>query len=615
MCGIAGYVDFSRKVGGNILRPMIDSIAYRGPDSWGEFHSKENIAHLGVRRLRIIDLKKGDQPIKSEDGEIVIVFNGEIYNYKELKKVLIRKGHRFKTESDTEVIVHGYEEFGESYIEKLNGMFTFAIWDNRNRKLILARDRVGIKPLYYFYNDDSLVFGSEPKTILKYPYFKKELNSESLELYFYFGFIPGYTSIYKSIEKVPPGHYLVFKDKKDKRALRKKYFELKTQETENNESLDGILENSVRRQLVSDVPVGVFLSGGLDSSLIAYYISKYKKLKSFSIGFSEPGFDESEHAHYVAKMIGTKHYSVEFGSKDVVPIFEKVVKNLDEPFSDASLIPTFKVNSLASEHVTVVLSGDGGDELFGGYPTYQAHILRNYLQFIPKFFLEKSSKIIDYFPEEFLNLIPLSFKDYSKKRLAKIVLESMRLENPERHWYLMRTFFLGDNLISKKPDLKKLTSILPKEKLGSAKEGQIIDLYTYLVDDFLVKADRASMYNSVEVRVPYLDNEVIDYAFTTKETHVNFLKTKIQLRRLLEKKLPNIAKRPKKGFGIPLEKWLRGDLKEFANSMLENRKIYNYLEKKKVDKLWKEHLDGSVNNSGAIWQLIIFSGWLNNWMS
>jgi asparagine synthase (glutamine-hydrolysing) len=304
MCGIAGFVDSSGKTQGNVLHPMIDSIAYRGPDSWGEFHSKENIAHLGVRRLRIIDLKKGDQPINNEDGEIVIVFNGEIYNYKEIRKFLLKKGHKFKTESDTEVIVHGYEEFGESFIEKLNGMFAFAIWDNRNRKLILARDRVGIKPLYYYHNGDSLVFGSEPKTILRFPNYRKQLNPESLELYFYFGFIPGYTSIYKSINKVPPGYYLIFKDKK---IIKKRYFELETNKTDNNRSLDDILEDSVKRQLVSDVPVGVFLSGGLDSSLVAYYISKYEKLKSFSIGFSESGFDESEYAHYVAKMIGTKH--------------------------------------------------------------------------------------------------------------------------------------------------------------------------------------------------------------------------------------------------------------------------------------------------------------------
>ena len=417
--------------------------------------------------------------------------------------------------------------------------------------------------------------------------------------------------MFKGIKKLLPGHSLTF----DSKGLKiNKYFELSFDKDTQGATLNKLLEKSVKSQLQADVPVGVFLSGGLDSSLVAYYISKFKKLKSFSIGFKEKGFDESEYAHIVAKKIGTKHFSEEFTPKDVVRIFNKISPLLDEPLADASLIPTYKVSELARKHVKVCLSGDGGDELFGGYPTYQAHLMANYLKLVPGS-VRVLSTILKLVPDELVNLIPASFKDYPKKELANIVLKGIEKKNPDRHLYWMRTFFLGDKQLLRKPNISSIEELLPKmHNLDNpATVGQVIDFVTYLRDDFLVKTDRASMFNSLEVRVPYLDNDIIDYAFSTKDKHLDLLQTKIQMRKLLEEKLPEVAKRPKKGFGIPLNSWLKGELKDFAYSKISSRKLYNLIGREKIRNLWKDHQSGKENNSGMIWMLIMLSGWLDNW--
>ena len=591
---------------------MLGEIVYRGPDSEGTFISKDNNAVLGIRRLSIIDLTTGNQPIKNEDGSVVVAYNGEIFNYLNLKEYLIKKGHKFRTKTDTEVIVHLYEEKGVELTGMLNGMFAFSLWDENKQRLLLARDRVGIKPLYYYKKGDLLIYASEVKAILSHPGYKKEVDEEGLNLYGYYGFLPGTKSIFRGITKLLPGHTLGF----SKKGLHiSNYFDLPQEASLDEESLDSLLEKSVTMQLQADVPVGVFLSGGLDSSLIAYYVTKSRKLKSFSIGFKEPGFDESGYAYQVAKKIGTEHYSEEFTPKDVPELFEVISKKLDEPLADASLLPTYKVCQLARKYVKVCLSGDGGDELFAGYPTHQAHLLANYLDRIP-YSGKVLENILDRVPDSFLNLLPLSFKDYPKKRLGKIVLKGLSQKNPARHLFWMRTFFLGENNLFNKPGGSTIDSTIPNlsRVKDPVKKAQIIDFYTYLRDDFLVKTDRASMFNSLEVRVPFLDNDVINYAFSTKLPHASFTKTKIQLRKILEDKLPEIARRPKKGFGIPLEKWLKGPLKDFSYATLDNPKLYNYVEKRKIQRLLSEHNHGKSNNSGAIWQLIVLSGWLTNWV-
>lgn len=611
MCGIAGFVDnSSEKV--KILKRMTDEIIHRGPDSSGEFISIDNKAALGIRRLSIIDLTTGDQPISSEDGSITVVFNGEIYNYKKLKKDLIKKGHKFTTETDTEVLVHLYEDLGEGMTVKLNGMFAFAIWDQNKEKLFIARDRAGIKPLYYYYKDNAFIFGSEIKTILKNPKVSRVIDQDSLKLYGYLGYVPGEYAIFKGIKKLLPGCSLLYS--KGKLKLRR-YFQLKLTEHQEKRSLDELLGDAVKMQLNADVPVGVFLSGGLDSSLIAYYISKVKKLKSFSISFENSRYDESKHAKYVAKRLGTKHYDERFKAKDFKSIFNKVIKKLDEPLSDASLLPTYKVSELARKHVKVALSGDGGDELFGGYPTYQAHMIANYLYFLPDEIINVFISFLSIVPEKLINLIPTSFKDYSKKELGQIVLKGLKMKNPERHFYWMRTFFLGKDNLFGKSSAELLDSLVPETSVieSASMKGQFIDFHSYLRDDFLVKSDRASMFNSLEVRVPFLDNDVIDYAFSKNIKHLSLTDTKIELRKLLKDTLPEIAKRPKKGFGIPLHDWIRNELKEYIYSFLENKKLYYYMNREKIDKLWKEHQTGNVDNSGTLWQLTVLSAWLTNW--
>jgi len=608
MCGIAGYVDFSSKTSPSVLTKMTDEIIYRGPDSSGKYVSKDSIAGLGVRRLRIIDLTTGDQPIKNEDGSIIVIYNGEIYNYKSLRKDLEKRGHKFRTKTDTEILVHGYEEYGLGFILKLNGMFAFALWDDKTQSLLLGRDRAGIKPLYYYVKDGLLIFGSEPKVILAHPLYEKKIDSNALAIYGYFGFLPGEKSMFSGIKKLLPGHTLTLKKSQLKVS---KYFELSSELNVKSENIDELLESAVKSQLVADVPVGIFLSGGLDSSLLAYYVTKFKKLKSFSIGFKEQGFDESRNAHQTAKKIGTEHYSDEFGSKDVTSIYEDIIPKLDEPLADASLFPTYKVSKLARRYVTVALSGDGGDELFGGYPTHQAHLYANLLKNFPIPFL---SGLLESLPESIVNLFPTSFKDYPKKRLANIVLKGVKFNDLERQLFWMRTFFIGGDSLFKKPDISFLSEIVPDlDKFDKNRVGQVVDFHTYLRDDFLVKTDRASMLNSLEVRVPYLDNNVVNWAFSTKEAHLNLFKTKIQLRKLLKDKLPEVAKRPKKGFGIPLKSWLKSDLKNFAREILNSRKLYSYVDKRRVESLWEAHQKGRENNAGAIWMLVMLSGWLDNW--
>ncbi len=604
MCGITGYVNYSSEISKYTLDSMLGEIVYRGPDAIGKFISKSKKAALGIRRLSILDLKTGNQPISNEDGTVTVVFNGEIYNYKKLREQLLKDGHRFRTNSDTEVLVHLYEKYGKKMPKFLNGMFAFAIWDEKKQSLFVARDRTGIKPLYFFSNGKQFVFGSEVKTILKHNSYKKEIDMDVLQLYLSFGYIPGEKSIFKNIHKLSPGHSLTF----SKSGIQKlKYLDLPLSGDEGNVSLDKLIEKSVTLQLQADVPVGVLLSGGLDSSLIAYYIGKVKKLKSFSIGFDEASFDESKHAYAVAKRIGTEHYNETFRSKDVVDIYKAISGKLDEPLADASILPTYKVCKLAREHVKVVLSGDGGDELFGGYPTYQAHIIAEKVKFLPKVLFDSAIAAFD--------LLPASNENYSKKDLATIVLKGIKMPIEERHLYMMQTFFLGQNTVSKKTELKQITKLLPKiDKMEKpSKVGQIIDYHTYLRDDFLIKTDRASMYNSLEVRVPYLDNDIIDFAFSTKKNHVSILKTKILLRELAEKHVPEVAQRPKKGFGIPMAKWMRGDLKDFIYDSLQNKKLEEFVDRKKVNMYWQEHQDMKKNNSGLLWMLVILSGWLNHW--
>ena len=603
MCGIAGYVDFSSETNPLVIKKMTDEIVYRGPDSSGEYVSKDNIAGLGIRRLSIIDLKTGDQPIKNEDGSVIVVFNGEIYGYRHLREDLLKKGHKLKTKSDTEVLVHLYEEYGEDMPKFLNGMFAFAIWDENKQKLFLARDRAGIKPLYYSNFNGIFAFGSEPKTVLSHPKFSKTLNSAALLTYMYFGYLPTEISMFKNVFKLLPGSSLTL----TKSGLKiKKYWRMAFDKF-SDANLDELLDRAVTDQLIADVPVGVFLSGGLDSSLISYYITKHKrKMKSFSISFEQKSYNESDYSFAVAKHLGIEHYVEELKVTEIPILFNKISEKLDEPVADASLIPTYKVSEFARKHVTVALSGDGGDELFGGYPTYQAHIIADFFKYFPQRVLNMGIKMF--------SLLPVSYENYPLSHVGTTFLQGVKKEPLERQIFWMHTFFFDNGMPLKKPSLNFKKYLPNLDEFDPVKRAMIADFFTYLADDLLVKTDRASMFNSLEVRVPYLDNNLIDFAFSQdSRKHASLFETKKILRNLARRYLPkDVANRPKKGFGMPVGKWLREDLKDFGNDVLSYNNLYDFLDKRQVMNLWTKHQKGTENNGGAIWQLVMLSGWLKH---
>jgi len=613
MCGIAGIVNFDKPPEKNILFGMLSLIKHRGPDQRG-IYIKDQVA-MGIQRLSIVDLSTGNQPIENEDKSISVIFNGEIYNYQGLTEILVKKGHKFKTKSDTEVLVHLYEEYGEGMSKYLNGMFAFAIWDRKKELIFISRDPVGIKPLYYFQKGNELVFGSELKTILTNTVVKKKINIDALKNYSLFGYIPSNDSMYKNIYKLPPGSSLTF-SKKGKKITN--YYLVNSPHFSSNQDIDKILEEAVVSQSGADVPLGVLLSGGIDSSLVSYYLTKNlgKNVKSFSIAFGDKSFDESIYAKAVSKILKTNHYQESFSSKDVLNLFPKIVNLMDEPLADPSLFPTFKLTALARKHVKVVLSGDGGDELFGGYPTYQGHILaEKFGNLVPQQLVDIGLLL--------LNFTKTSFENYPLSETAKRFLNGLKKSNTKRHlsWMSLQGMesLLRKDLTQKDDFFDEKRFKAYEEKISKMNNKtptkyQLLDFYTYLVDDLLVKVDRASMFNSLEVRVPFLDLKVIQYAFSSQVSHVNLFETKMVLRKLLKKHLPaSIVDRKKKGFGIPLSKWIYRDLKELVHEYLENKELYNYFDKDKVEKLWSDHMSKRRNNSKSLWMLTMFSAWLQKW--
>lgn len=607
MCGISGYANLENAVDKNHLSKMLDSIKYRGPDDKGVYFDK-NVA-LGIQRLSIIDLQGGHQPICNEDKSIWIVFNGEIYNYIELRKQLISKKHVFSTKTDTEIIVHLYEQYGEDFAKYLNGMFAFAIWDKRKQQLILGRDFAGIKPLFFCQKANTLIFGSELKTILKYPDIRRKINPQALELYKFLGYIPTPYSIFQNIYKLTPGTILIF-SKSGKRI--KKFWDLNNLLPSKNQSLDYLLTHSVKIQSRADVPVGVFLSGGIDSTLITYYLSQVKnrKLKTFSISFDEKSFDETKYFNEVNQVLKTENYFTKFTANDAIDLFPKIAQKLDEPLADPSLLPTFKLCQLASQHVKVVLSGDGGDELFAGYPTYSGHILANFLQIIPDGILKPLVKS--------LHKSPVSFNNYPFLETLQTFLTGVKLPVISRHllWmsinkssYPLSDFNFNGNLWYDLLSQKILN--LPYRWQTKI---QILDFLTYLTDDLLVKVDRASMYNSLEVRVPFLDNNIVNFAYTTNQKHFDFLNTKILLRKLLQDKFPEkVVKRGKKGLGIPIAAWVHGPMRDLTYDYLKNPDLFEYFDKKMVLESFRKHQKKEVNYGRRLWMLTVFSAWLKKW--
>ena len=569
MCGIAGFVG---KGSEGELRRMIDAIRYRGPDHQGAIVT-DNVG-LAQARLSIIDLSvNAQQPFFSADKSVAMVFNGEIYNYLELKEELVRLNkYTFRTTSDTEVLLYMYQEYGEKLFDKINGMFAFAIYNFQKKELLLARDRMGKKHLYYSVVNDTLLFASELKAILQHPLATKDLNYDAINEYLTFDYIPTPNSIFKNIHKLEASQYLIFKE--GRIITKQAYWHVNFTEknislTDATTRLDTLLNNAVSARLMSDVPLRVFLSGGLDSSAVAYYAQKNatSKINTFSIGFSEKSYDESSYAKLVAKKLGTQHHEEVLSASTSLSLIPDITKNLDEPFADPSIIPTYFLSKFTRKHVTVALGGDGSDELMAGYPTFISDKFLKTFEALPKSLIMSFSHLG--------NLLPRSDKNISLD--FKLTQFFKGFEESKQYTH---TLWLG----SFTPSLKnKLFTTTAQSHITNGNGLSGIDRYlndvpnasefnrllysyyrTYLLEDILVKVDRASMYNSLEVRAPFLDVNVVEFLNTLPKSYkIKGFTGKLLLKELMRNKLPNeIIDRPKKGFGIPVSLWLRNELKE-----------------------------------------------------
>lgn len=620
MCGIVGYLNLngeSLDPGEGFLTPMCESIMHRGPDERGAMIVGP--AALGMTRLSIIDLATGQQPIPNEDESVWIVFNGEIYNYHDLQKLVLAKGHTLRTSSDTEVIVHLYEEFGVDCLQYLEGMFAFAIWDKAKRRLFIARDRMGEKPLHYGVFGGQLVFGSELKGILAHPQATRELDPVALQKYLALEYVPAPHSIFKGITKLMPGHFLLAENG-DVRTHR--YWEPKAEksnlsEADANDKLIELLDRSTKLRLIADVPLGVFLSGGIDSSAIAALAARNRSepVKTFSIGFTDKSFDETEHAQRVADHVGTQHHVAIFEPGMARATLEELWNFLDEPLADASVVPTFFLSKMTREHVKVALAGEGGDELFGGYPTYQAHKLSNLWSSIPSLLREGLL-------EPAIRGLPVSHNNLSFDYKAKRFISAAAEAPVARHLKWMGSIGLAQQQDLIQPQLLTLTGadeLYRGRPSGHAGHGDVVaeimhlDMTTYLPDDLLVKSDRASMAASLEVRLPFLAYPLVEFAMSLPSSlKVKGMTTKYLLKKAVTPYLPaeNI-KRPKKGFGIPVAKWLQQDFKPIVDELLceEFVRRQGIFQWQYIDRLLREHNDGRFDRRKELWTLFMFQWW------
>ncbi len=623
MCGITGYLNLnghSIDPEEKILTQMCKTIVHRGPDDEGGLIMGP--AAIGMTRLSIIDLKTGHQPIGTEDGSAWIVFNGEIYNFQELQDRLISRGHLLKTRTDTETIVHLYEEYGVECLQFLEGMFAFAIWDNERQRLFVARDRLGEKPLHWGVFDGQFIFGSEIKTILAHPKVTRQLDPVALQKYLALEYVPSPHSIFAGIHKLAPAHFMLVERGQVK---ARRYWEASNQtvhvsEKEACERLIELLGTSTRLRLISDVPLGIFLSGGIDSSAIAALAARgaMSPIKTFSIGFADKSFDESDYAKAVAAHIGCEHQMAVFDSTTAVETMEELWQVLDEPLADASIIPTYFLSKMARQEVTVALSGEGGDELFGGYPTYQAHRLAALWKLIP--YPLRHSVL-----EPVLKNLPVSHNNLSFDYKVKRFIASVDEPPFRRHLRWMGSIpvpehtklispdviaFAGEDELY--PDLP-LSSPISKESRNVIAKIMQLDLVTYLADDLLVKSDRASMAASLEVRLPFLAYPLVEFAATLPSSFkVKQFTTKYLLKKAMAPYLPSqTINRPKKGFGIPVAKWLGCEFAPIVAELLseafvKRQQIFVW---PYIEGLLREHREGRVDRRKELWTLLMFQWW------
>lgn len=615
MCGIAGYFGTGTR---EILEQMGDSLAHRGPDDRG-FAEFGRIG-LAQRRLSIVDLSPtGHQPMTNREGSVAIIFNGEIYNYKELKQEFL-SGYAFKGSSDTEVLLHLYEILGEAFLQKIRGMFGIAIYDKRNGKLILARDHMGKKPIYWTKSGNTLIFGSELKALRKHPLCPHELNRDAIHKYLVYEYIPAPHTIYKDVHKLAPGTYLtydgvtithrVFSEVRVSHGTYTKDFE------HAKKDLHDLLHTAVTKRMVADVPVGVFLSGGLDSSTVAFFAQQANEhqVKTFSIGFKDASFDESGYARDIAVHLGTDHHERVVGPDDLLQLIHQIPNVLDEPMADSSIIPTLLLSEFTRSEVTVALGGDGADELFWGYGTFFAHKVGLAYEKIPKL-IQSGIRLIG-------NQLPVSHEYMSFDFKVKKFLSGFDTTRARRNTYWLSAFTPAElkSIVTDEIDESALlaSSDFYYENGTNFWDNLQSDyLQGYLAEEILVKADRASMAHSLEVRAPFLDLDVVNFALTLSPRDKYHGRTaKYILKETMREHLPaHIIDRPKKGFGIPIGSWIRGDLKDvFTTTILEGKLIESGLFRREgLAILLESHLSGTCDNRKKLWTLFVLALWMEKW--
>ena len=662
MCGIAGWLklnsDDASPNSEVVLHSMCETIVHRGPDSEGLWI--DDRAALGMRRLSIIDLKTGDQPVFSCDRSVIVMMNGELYNYREVRAELEKRGHKFTTNSDTEILPHLYEEYGEALVDHVNGMFAFSLWDTHKKKLIIARDRFGEKPLYYGVFDGKLIWASEPKALLAHPSVRPELDLNALRHYVSFDYVPAPMSIYKGIVKLPAAHMLVVENGQTR---VRRYWDVSWTETAESsppseggvaEALGGrggslsgngevpaksqrrkeeldqaadelrdLLSDAVRMRLVSDVPLGILLSGGIDSSTVAAFAIQHatERVKTFSIGFEEDSFDESKYARRVARHLDTEHYEDKLSATTAGDLISEIGKWLDEPMSDGSLIPTYLLARFVRKHVTVALGGDGGDELFAGYPMYYAHGVAAKYNAIPGFI--RSGLI-----EPVVNALPVSTSNLSFDYKAKRFVRAAKHTDVERHHSWFGSFstdqhdklFTKDVLAATDADIYRgIRELVDASDARSVVERmQYADINYYLAEDILTKVDRAAMAVSLETRAPFLDPRVGQFAASIPvEYKLKGKQGKVILKEAMKDLLPHdILHRPKKGFGIPIAEWLKGRLNSLMHDMLSTERLTSQglFNADYVQRLIHEHETGTASHHKELWTLLVFQLWLDNFV-
>lgn len=599
MCGIAGYISTNKKPTKKILKSMTDRIAYRGPDAEG-FFLDENAA-LGHRRLSIIDLSTGNQPIFNENKDIAIILNGEIYNYVELREELKKKKHKFTTSSDTEVLVHGYEEWGEELPKKLRGMFAFAIWNMKEKELFMARDGWGIKPLYYYENNGTLMFASEIKAFLDHPDFKKEFNDKILSAYLCFNSTPTEETFFKGVYRLEPGYQMLYKNGQKE---IKQFFKLEFKETEKNmdtivKEIDKAMKDSVKHHEIADVEVGSFLSSGIDSS---YLVSIARPDKTYTVGYDNPKYDEISYAKDLTEKLGITNKSKKITKEEYIEAFPNIMYHMDEPLADPSAIALYFAAEIASKDVKVVMSGEGADELFGGYNTYKEEIDQAWYMKIPYPIRHLASSIAGLFPE----VRGFNFIWRRGQKLENYNIGLGRIFRDEEAMKIVKC----QNQINTRDIVAPFYEEY-KDNSNLVKR-QAIDFYFWLVRDFLHAVDRNTMMFGLEARTPFLDKEVYEVARQLPiSAKINKETTKPALRLAAKKVIPNESYKKKKlGFPVPLREWIReDDLYKEIKEKFSSKTAEKFFDTKKINKLLESHKSGKKDCYKKVWTIYTFLVW------